>query len=161
MHAAEQVFDGAAVLGAAGDLDDAAPVGIAACQEAATELTTLAGQGLAPDQLAMVLDFVVRDREQRRADAETIELVTSGPEGPGIANRDTGVVLRGLFAQAESSVLVAGYAVYQGQRVFQALPVLAVIHLRVFKEAENEFADSVLDLGQGRDCRRMGGSTIL
>jgi hypothetical protein len=88
------------------------------CEDAATELRLLADQGLSGDQLAAMLEFVVGDREHRRTEAETIELVTSGPEGPGIANRDTSVVLRGLFAQAESSVLVAGYAVYQGQRVW-------------------------------------------
>jgi phosphatidylserine/phosphatidylglycerophosphate/cardiolipin synthase-like enzyme len=38
-----------------------------------------------------------------------------------VTNRDTSVVVRDLFAHAESDVLVAGYAVYQGQKVFQAL----------------------------------------
>tara|TARA_R110001592_G_scaffold348994_1_gene643548 strand:+ start:327 stop:881 length:555 start_codon:yes stop_codon:yes gene_type:complete len=47
--------------------------------------------------------------------------VTSGPEAPGITNRDTSVVVRELFAHARKSVLVVGYAVYQGQRVFEAL----------------------------------------
>ena len=47
--------------------------------------------------------------------------MTTGPEAPGISNRDTSVVVRELFAHAQQSVLVAGYAVYQGQRVFQAL----------------------------------------
>ena len=37
------------------------------------------------------------------------------------ANRSTAVVVSELFREAEHSVLVAGYAVYQGQRVFQAL----------------------------------------
>ena len=51
-----------------------------------------------------------------------LELVTTGPDVPGIANRDTSVVVRELFANAPTSpYLVAGYAVYQGQRVFQAL----------------------------------------
>ena len=118
------------------------------CEAAAAELTTLAGQGLAPDQLATALDFVVRDREQRRADAETIELVTSGPEGPGIANRDTSVVLRGLFAQAESSVLVAGYAVYQGQRVFQALAdrmqQVPALRVRMFLDIQRAYGDTTV-----------------
>jgi len=118
------------------------------CEEAAAELTTLAGQGMSADQLAATLDFVVGDREQRRADAETIELVTSGPEGPGIANRDTSVVLRGLFAQAESSVLVAGYAVYQGQRVFQALAdrmkQLPSLRVRMFLDIQRPYGDTTV-----------------
>jgi hypothetical protein len=50
-----------------------------------------------------------------------IDLVTTGPEARTSAHRDTSVVVRELFVNAEHSVLIAGYAVYQGQRVFQAL----------------------------------------
>lgn len=118
------------------------------CGDTAAELATLASQGMSADQLAAMLDFVVGDREQRRADAEMIELVTSGPEGPGIANRDTSVVLRGLFAQAESSVLVAGYAVYQGQRVFQALAdrmqQLPSLRVRMFLDIQRPYGDTTM-----------------
>jgi phosphatidylserine/phosphatidylglycerophosphate/cardiolipin synthase-like enzyme len=41
--------------------------------------------------------------------------------GRGVTNRDTGVVVRECFACAQRSVLVAGYAVYQGREVFRAL----------------------------------------
>jgi len=47
--------------------------------------------------------------------------VTTGPETGGVANRSTAVVVSELFRGAEHSVLLAGYAVYQGRRVFQAL----------------------------------------
>jgi hypothetical protein len=50
-----------------------------------------------------------------------VDLVTTGPEAGGVANRNTAVVVSELFREAEHSVLVAGYAVYQGQKVFQAL----------------------------------------
>ena len=43
------------------------------CEDAAAELRLLADQGLSGDQLAAMLEFVVGDREHRRADAETIE----------------------------------------------------------------------------------------
>jgi len=49
------------------------------------------------------------------------ERIYAMPEAPGVVNRDTSVVVRELFAGAEDSVLVAGYAVYQGQQVFRAL----------------------------------------
>jgi phosphatidylserine/phosphatidylglycerophosphate/cardiolipin synthase-like enzyme len=42
-------------------------------------------------------------------------------ERGGVANRATSVVVREMFSQAEQSVLLAGYAVYQCQKVFQAL----------------------------------------
>jgi phosphatidylserine/phosphatidylglycerophosphate/cardiolipin synthase-like enzyme len=56
------------------------------------------------------------------------------------------VVVLDLFAHAERSVLVAGYAVYQGQRVFQALadrmqqrPALAV---RLFLDVRRPAGDT-------------------
>jgi phosphatidylserine/phosphatidylglycerophosphate/cardiolipin synthase-like enzyme len=52
---------------------------------------------------------------------DLIDLVTTGPEVGGVANRDTAVVVRELFAKAEQSILVAGYAVHQGRRIFHAL----------------------------------------
>ena len=43
------------------------------------------------------------------------------PRGRRIVNRDTAVVVREMFQAARESVLVAGYAVYQGRVVFKAL----------------------------------------
>lgn len=118
------------------------------CEQVAAELQPWTEQGFSGEQVAAMLDFIVCDRQQRRADAETIELVTSGPEGPGIANRDTSVVLRGMFAQAESSVLVAGYAVYQGQRVFQALAdrmqQLPGLQVRMFLDIQRAYGDTTM-----------------
>ncbi|MCY2987320.1 MAG: hypothetical protein NTY19_05570 [Planctomycetota bacterium] len=47
--------------------------------------------------------------------------MTTGPAACGAVSRDTSVVVREMFAHAEKSVLVAGYAVYQGQHVLRAL----------------------------------------
>jgi phosphatidylserine/phosphatidylglycerophosphate/cardiolipin synthase-like enzyme len=58
--------------------------------------------------------------ERMLADADDIELVTSGPDVAGMT-RDTGVVLRELFAGAEQRVLVVGFAVHQGREIFAAL----------------------------------------
>ena len=49
-----------------------------------------------------------------------MDLVTSGPDILG-STRDTGVVLRELFAAAERRVLLVGFAVHQGREVFAAL----------------------------------------
>jgi len=77
--------------------------------------------GFSEEQLAAALELVLQDRRHRPRLEDAIDLVVSGPEGPGVANRDTRVVVRELFANAQTSVLVAGYAVYQGKSVFQAL----------------------------------------
>ncbi len=49
-------------------------------------------------QIATTLEMIRRDRSDGRKGEPPIDLVTSGPEAPGIANRDTAVVVRELFA---------------------------------------------------------------
>ena len=53
-------------------------------------------------------------------DLPLVELVSSGPDAAG-TTRDTGVVLRELFATGEQRVLVVGFAVHQGREIFAAL----------------------------------------
>jgi phosphatidylserine/phosphatidylglycerophosphate/cardiolipin synthase-like enzyme len=87
---------------------------------ASHEIQTLVAQGFGPVQIATVFDLITQDRMNRLLPSGVVDLVTTGPNAVG-ANRDTGVVVRELFANATKSVLVAGYAVYQGTRLFQAL----------------------------------------
>jgi phosphatidylserine/phosphatidylglycerophosphate/cardiolipin synthase-like enzyme len=87
----------------------------------AGELQRLADQGFAAEQLAITLDLLVCDRARTPKLEDVLDLVTTGPEVAGMTNRDTSVVVRELFAGAQRSVLVAGYAVYQGREVFRAL----------------------------------------
>jgi phosphatidylserine/phosphatidylglycerophosphate/cardiolipin synthase-like enzyme len=89
--------------------------------QVADELQSMIGRGFTAQHVAELLDAIVNDRLRRPALDDSISLVTTGPEAAGVTNRDTSVVVRDLFAHAESDVLVAGYAVYQGQKVFQAL----------------------------------------
>lgn len=88
--------------------------------DAARGIEALSALGMTPQQIAAVLELIVCDRAGRSLPEGVVDLVTTGPDGVG-ANRDTGVVVRELFANATRSVLVAGYAVYQGRHVFQAL----------------------------------------
>ena len=89
--------------------------------EVASWLQGLASMGFEEEQIIIVLELLLRDRSDQRHRVPPPELVTSGPEAPGISNRDTAVVVRELFAHAQKSVLVVGYAVYQGASVFEAL----------------------------------------
>lgn len=84
-------------------------------------LRHFADRGFTTSQIAATLDLLIADRRERPRVGDVVQLVTTGPEVDGIANRDTSVVVRDLFANATRDVLVAGYAIYQGQRVFQAL----------------------------------------
>ena len=84
-------------------------------------LKELATVGFNEQQIAFTLEMLLRDRSGCRKNESPIDLVTSGPEALGIANRDTSVVVRELFSHAKKSVLVVGYAVYQGASVFEEL----------------------------------------
>jgi phosphatidylserine/phosphatidylglycerophosphate/cardiolipin synthase-like enzyme len=85
------------------------------------ELERLCTDGLRPIHLAWCLESLAEERGKHEGVLDVVDLVSTGPEGPSVANRDTGVVVREIFAVARHSVLVAGYAVYQGRRVFEAL----------------------------------------
>jgi len=89
--------------------------------EVSAGLQDLASSGMPAAAIARTLELLAVSYEFRPPIEDVIDLVTTGPEVRGATNRDTSVVVRELFHKAEESVLVAGYAVYQGQRVFQAL----------------------------------------
>jgi phosphatidylserine/phosphatidylglycerophosphate/cardiolipin synthase-like enzyme len=95
------------------------PEGVAAL--VATELQQRVAQGMEPPHLADCLDLLCQDRSQRPMAEDLIDLVWTGPEAPGIVNRDTSVVVREMFQSAKETVLVAGFAVYQGQVIFKEL----------------------------------------
>ena len=87
----------------------------------AEAINELAGIGFSSAQLVAFLHALADDRESQSQSNIPIDLVTSGPEAPGITNRDTSVIVRELFAHAKKTVLVVGYSVYQGQEVFESL----------------------------------------
>jgi phosphatidylserine/phosphatidylglycerophosphate/cardiolipin synthase-like enzyme len=87
----------------------------------AAELQQRIGEGMEPHHLAAWLEVLCQDRRQRAVAEDLIDLVWTGPEAPGILNRDTSVVVREMFQSAKQSVLIAGYAVYQGRIVFKEL----------------------------------------
>ncbi len=117
-----------------------------AAEPTARALDNLSEQGFTPAQIAITFDALRADRATRPAFDDVLDLVTTGPEIEGIANRDTSVVVRDLFANANQSVLVAGYAVYQGQKVFQSLAdrMLTVpsLKVRLFLDIQRPHGDT-------------------
>lgn len=115
----------------------------------AEALRRLSDDRLEPRHLALFLELLAAERGARAEPGEVADLVWTGPQTAGITNRDTSVVVRELFSHASSSVLVAGYVVYQGAQVFRALaermdqlPELAV---RMFLNIERRRTDTSLD----------------
>lgn len=84
-------------------------------------LQQLANDGMSAAGVARCLELIADSDDSRPAFEDLLDIVTTGPELGGVANRDTGVVVSGLFREANHSVIVAGYAVHQGERVFQTL----------------------------------------
>jgi phosphatidylserine/phosphatidylglycerophosphate/cardiolipin synthase-like enzyme len=59
--------------------------------------------------------------ERRRPPATRVSLVWTGPETRASAARDTGVVVRELFASAQRHVLIAGYSFERGEAILAPL----------------------------------------
>ena len=91
------------------------------CAGLAEELQFLCSGGLQSPQLVHVLGLLADVKAASEQITEQIEFVWSGPEMPGAASRDTSVVVRELFSNAESSVLIAGFAISHGNEIFRAL----------------------------------------
>jgi phosphatidylserine/phosphatidylglycerophosphate/cardiolipin synthase-like enzyme len=118
--------------------------------EVATALEELGNLGMSPVAIGRTLEMLAASRAERPPIEELVDLVTTQS---GDANRDTSVVVRELFHSAQRSVLVAGYAVYQGQKVFQALadrmseqPAMKVrMYLNIQRRAGDTSANSELE----------------
>lgn len=77
--------------------------------------------GFSEDQVKLVIKLLLEQRNTQEHVSNILDLVTTGPDVPGISNRDTSVVVRQLFSHATRSVMVVGFAVYQGKQVFAKL----------------------------------------
>jgi phosphatidylserine/phosphatidylglycerophosphate/cardiolipin synthase-like enzyme len=75
--------------------------------------------GLDRTGAAVALDLVMAERTH--GPHPTLDLVWTGPEATASTARDTGVVMREIFAQARERVLIAGYAFDAGAELFEPL----------------------------------------
>lgn len=116
--------------------------------ELAGELQTLHDRGMPLELIAEAADLLLYDRARHASLNQQIDLVTTGPDAPGIVNRDTSIVVRELFAQARTSVLLAGFAVYQGRRVFKTLAErmseVPALDVRLFLDIQRGHGDTTI-----------------
>ncbi len=75
--------------------------------------------GMPARHAAALVDAVLAERTARPR--PQLELVWSGPEPAAAQARDTGQVLRELFAAAERRVIIAGFAFWGASTIFEAL----------------------------------------
>ena len=128
-------------------------VGQDAAESVSSKLDLLSASGMSSEAVSVCLELTADALSSRSPLEDLVDLVTTGPEAGGVANRSTAVVVSELFRGAEHSVLVAGYAVYQGQKVFQALGDRMVRHpkleIRMFldvprKQGDTSSADALI-----------------
>lgn len=128
-------------------------VGEDAAESVSRKLELLSASGMSSEALSVCLELTSDALNSRPPLEDFVDLVTTGPEAGGVANLSTAVVVSELFRGAEHSVLVAGYAVYQGQKVFQALGDRMVRHpeleVRMFldvprKQGDTSSADALI-----------------
>ena len=106
----------------------------------------MASLGMSPEGMSACLELVAQSVASRPPLEDLVDLVTTGPEAGGVANRSTGVVVADLFRSSQRSVLVAGYAIYQGQKIFQALAERMErcpdLHVRMFLDVPRARGDT-------------------
>jgi len=89
--------------------------------QVAAAIEEMAKIGYSSAGISYALDLVADCRSNISKLDDAIQLVMSGPQLAGSERRDTGVVVSDLFRNAQENVLIAGYAIYQGRRLFDEL----------------------------------------
>lgn len=84
-------------------------------------LERLSEQGMTPKQVALLLEAINEVREETSEPQTLFDLVISGPEVAGVPTADTGATIQTLIEGALSEIVLVGYAVYNGKRLFKRL----------------------------------------
>ncbi len=103
------------------------PYGVAALQRAdlsegstRSDLDLLAKHDFTPQQIARLLMSVADERQRIEKPHASIELVVTGPDAWAQV-RDTSVVVEQLFHEAKNTILIVGFAIYDGHAIFRSL----------------------------------------
>lgn len=78
-------------------------------------------EGWSPAQLAQMTATIATARDHAANPEMILDLVLSGPEVAGIPTRDTAAVMHALVERAQHEVILVGYAVYNGRKLFERL----------------------------------------
>jgi phosphatidylserine/phosphatidylglycerophosphate/cardiolipin synthase-like enzyme len=84
-------------------------------------LQTLSAKGCSSEALATCVEMIAEVSDRKSSFEDSVQLVMTGPLESSIEHRDTKVVVADLFRRAETSVLIAGYAIHQGRHVLEEL----------------------------------------
>lgn len=84
-------------------------------------LTALREDGWAPSQIAELAETVVESRARVTQPEELFDLVLSGPDVSGVPTRETAAVIHALIEEARREVIVVGYVIHNGKKLFERL----------------------------------------
>jgi phosphatidylserine/phosphatidylglycerophosphate/cardiolipin synthase-like enzyme len=118
---------------------------IAGAEAVLGDLAALANEQFSGQQIARLIEAIASERASVELTKTSVEIVATGPETEGRA-RDTAVVIEQLFAEARSTVLIVGFALYGGQKIFKTL-------------ADRMDAQPALDVTCCFDISRQGNDT--
>lgn len=113
-------------------------------------LEDLAATGMQSAHIAHLIDAVVRERQRSPDLALLFDLVLSGPEVGGVPTADTAAVVNGLIGEANEEILLIGYAVHNGKKLFAPLAqrIAAIPSMRVifYLNVARPYGDTSLDM---------------
>ena len=78
-------------------------------------------QGMSPAHIGLLIEAVATARDNAASPHQLIDLVISGPEVAGVPTADTGATVQTLIENAQTEILLVGYAVHNGKRLFKRL----------------------------------------
>lgn len=84
-------------------------------------LQTLVDDRFRPKQISRVIEAILTGRESSSPLSHILDLVISGPDVQGIPMGDTAASMHTLVSTATESVIVVGYAIYNGRTIFKQL----------------------------------------
>jgi phosphatidylserine/phosphatidylglycerophosphate/cardiolipin synthase-like enzyme len=84
-------------------------------------LRVLSEEGFTPQQMATAVAGIASAMERTPKPTSLFDIVLSGPDLPGVPTADTAAVMRTIVTQATREVILVGYAVYDGKKIFEPL----------------------------------------
>jgi phosphatidylserine/phosphatidylglycerophosphate/cardiolipin synthase-like enzyme len=87
----------------------------------ANYLENLAQTGMKSEHIAHMADAILQTRRQSGDQAVIYDLVLSGPEVEGVPTADTAAVVQTLISEAKEEILLVGYAIHNGKKLFEPL----------------------------------------
>lgn len=84
-------------------------------------LRDLAAEGIARRHLALVVDGIAAAVSTAPKPTSLFDLVLSGPDLPGVPTGDTAAVMHTIVRSANREILLVGYAIHDGKRLFEPL----------------------------------------